>query len=326
MVEKPVFYSAVQRSGLSSSAALSSSVLSSTNESQLKIHGNSSDAELCERFRALIDQVDGRIALDEAALTIAGVAYPSLLVQKYIDRLDQLADDIAKRLPTEAQELEFVSTMQRVLFHEHGLRGNRENYYDPRNSYLNDVLDRQLGIPISLAVVYLAVADRLSLPVNGISFPGHFLLRWRLSAGQIIIDPFNQGATLGDEEITKLAEGVLGTRLPDEVVATRFLVPCDRRQVLARLLRNLEAIKGQDSGNERSMQQRLTFLNLCLVAAPNAVSQLLNRAELLVQMECHAAAVEDIARVRELIHDSGEDARGFEQRILALQDTLPKLH
>lgn len=279
-----------------------------------------------QRFAELISQSDENIPLDEAALTIARVAYPKLRVRDYLDRIDRLADSVAERLGHDTASLQVLVLMQKVLFEEQGLQGNRDDYYDPRNSYLNDVMDRHLGIPISLAVVYLAVADRLGMPVSGVSFPGHFLLRWQLPDGQVIVDVFNGGATLGTDEIGKLAEAAFGRTLSDPTLATRLLVPCLRREILARMLRNLEVIKGKDEQSPDAQSQRLAFLNLCLLAEPDSKMQLSNRATVLTDLDCYSAAISDLERLHELSVKAGDDVEAIEQRLHILRIETPSVH
>lgn len=284
------------------------------------------DHDLEQQFTDLVSRSAEQIALDEAALTIARVAYPDLHVRDYLDRIDRIAETVAARVQDQTDSLKLLVLMQQVLFQEQGLRGNQDDYYDPRNSYLNDVLDRHVGIPISLAVIYLAVADRLGLPVSGISFPGHFLLRWQLEQGQVIVDVFNGGATLGTEEIARLAEGALGQPLSDPVVATRFLVPCDRRQILARMLRNLEMLTGRDEDDEQARHQRLAFLNLCLIADPDARMQLSNRASVLASLDCHSAAIADLERLIQLTDSEGNEIAAIENRLQTLRLQAPAIH
>lgn len=284
------------------------------------------DQNLEEDFSELISRSEEKIPLDEAALMIARVAYPSLRVRDYLDRIERLADSVAARIHDQSESLQLLVLMQKVLFEEQGLRGNQEDYYDPRNSYLNDVLDRHMGIPISLAIVYLSVADRLGMPVTGISFPGHFLLRWQLADGQVIVDAFNGGATLGTDDIAKLAEGALGQPLSDPTLATRFLVPCNRRQILARMLRNLEVIKGLDESNLKARQQRLAFLNLCLIADPDSRMQLSNRANVLCELECPGAAVQDLERLIQLTDKDGDEIGAIEDRLKQLRIEVPSIH
>ena len=117
--------------------------------------------------------------LARAALLIAKEQYPGLSVEPYLARLDQLAEEVKDRLADETAPLVVLDELTRTLYQRHGFRGNTEAYYDPRNSLLNDVLDRRLGIPITLGIVLLEVGWRLHLPLNGVNFPHHFLVRFQ---------------------------------------------------------------------------------------------------------------------------------------------------
>ena len=140
-------------------------------------------------FSDLVSRADSEICMPAAALAIARVGYPDLEIDSCLDRLDEMGRLAAVSLRGVEFERE-VAALGEVVFGELGFSGDRENYYDPRNSYLNEVMDRRLGIPITLCVIYLDVAERLDLPVVGVGFPGHFLVKWRVGDGNVVIDPF----------------------------------------------------------------------------------------------------------------------------------------
>ena len=166
-----------------------------------------------EHFATLARLPDGQIALDEAALWIAAEEYPELDVAGYLGELDALAEAARSRLLTARDDTERVAQLNRFLFVEAGFHGNRDDYYDPRNSYLNEVLERRCGIPISLSLVYLAVTDRLGLAVQGVGFPGHFLLKWR-GDPETLVDPFD-GKPLSVEDCERRLHS-LGERYEDK--------------------------------------------------------------------------------------------------------------
>ncbi len=143
------------------------------------------------RFAAAVSAPDERIDLAAAALLIAAQEYPQLALEPYLRRLDVLAERVNDRLSNETAPPIVLGELTRVVFEEEGLRGNEGAYYDPRNSFLNDVLDRKLGIPITLGVVVLEVGRRLGLPLEGLGFPGHFIVRYRGEAVSLLIDPFD---------------------------------------------------------------------------------------------------------------------------------------
>jgi len=158
--------------------------------------GTASYSDSLASFAALVEPAreDASIDVATAALAIARTEYPALDLAYYISRLDGLAKRVRSRMRNSPTTRETIALLNRVLFDEEGLRGNRENYYDPRNSFLNDVLDRKLGIPITLSVVYMDVARRVGFSLAGTGMPGHFLLKhYDVMSGEIIVDPFNRG-------------------------------------------------------------------------------------------------------------------------------------
>ncbi|MBL8744001.1 MAG: transglutaminase family protein, partial [Myxococcales bacterium] len=141
--------------------------------------------------------------VEDGALLIARDAHPSLDLGRYRDRLDALAAPVARELAGGVLVGEQIRVLGRELFERGGFRGNTDDYYDPRNSYLNDVIDRRVGIPISLSVLVLAVCRRAAIVAEGIGFPGHFVVRIGGPAG-VLIDPFNGGKALDDDALTAL--------------------------------------------------------------------------------------------------------------------------
>src|SRR5271165_119125 len=154
-------------------------------------------------FASLVEPTneDASIDLAGAALAIARTEYPTLDIPYYLARLEALAQRVRDRMRSTPTARETIALLNRVLFDEEGLRGNRDDYYDPRNSFLNDVLDRKLGIPITLSVIYLDVARRVGFPIAGTGMPGHFLLKhYDVNCGEILIDAFNRGRVVGNTD------------------------------------------------------------------------------------------------------------------------------
>ena len=189
------------------------------------------------RFAAVVDRPESALDLGEAALLIAEDVYPGLDIPRYLRRLDEIAAPLqgraGDRSPLEAR----VQMLNGHLFGELGFRGNREDYYDARNSYLNEVLDRRLGIPITLSVVYIEVARRLGLTVVGIGLPGHFLVEARRDTSSLLLDPFNGGESLTQEDCERLVEDVYGGSL---AFSEDQLRPVRKREILTRMLNNLK--------------------------------------------------------------------------------------
>ena len=210
-------------------------------------------------FRRLLAG-ERRVSLARVALEIAADAYPGLKIDAYMARIAELAERIRPRCPRTAGAREVLGQINWVLFVEEELQGNHEDYYDPRNSYLNEVLDRRLGIPISLSVIYWAIAESLGLRVTGANLPAHFMLR--VDDGELtwFVNPFHAGAVMTPELCRRrLSEMV---QQPVDVNAV-LAVPCTAASVVSRMLRNLKAIYRQadDPASSFPVQRRLAALH-----------------------------------------------------------------
>lgn len=190
-------------------------------------------------FEQVINTSADEVDVAEAALILAADEYPELDVSHYLRQLDHTAEAVRPKLPRDRNPHTSVATLNDYLFDHLEFRGNRENYYDPRNSYLNDVLERRTGLPISLSVVYLAVARRLGLPMFGVGLPGHFIVKWQDRRQRILIDPFNQGEILDERGVQ---ERVRDTYSAQANFQPDWLASVDARYILTRMLNNLKAI------------------------------------------------------------------------------------
>jgi len=195
-----------------------------------------------ESFAQLLARDDVRIDLAHACLMVAQDAYPKLDVERYLGEIERMAMRLRGRMPQTLGPEERVAALNEFLFDELGYTGNTEAYYDPRNSYLNEVMDRKIGIPISLSVLYMVVGRRVGLPLEGVSFPGHFLVRLRLRNGVLILDPFAAGAPQSVTELRERLQRVIPAGALDKAAAgdlplEQFLEPATHRQILARVLR-----------------------------------------------------------------------------------------
>lgn len=208
-------------------------------------------------FSHVVSRPDDEIDLATASLLIAEGEYPGLDVGHYLSMLDSMAETVRGR--AEGKEA-LHRALDRHLFDELGFRGNEDDYYDPKNSYLNEVIDRRLGIPISLSVLYMEVGRRVGLSFDGVSFPGHFLVHHALPEGDVVIDPYHHGVRLSQEEL----EERLGVALGEATELSReHLQIATKRQILTRLLNNLRGIfqRTGDSGHEREVVERLAILS-----------------------------------------------------------------
>ena len=221
--------------------------------------------------------------LASAALAIARVEYPSLETSPYLELLDQMGEEASARIGP-AGRVPFedaVRAFNEYFYDEQGFRGNRDHYDDPRNSFLNEVLNRRTGIPISLAVVYIEVARRAGLRVAGVNFPGHFLLRaplatpTRLADDILIVDPFHKGAFLSEIDCRELLRQHVG----DAAAFDRSLLePATRHQIVVRMLVNLKRLYVR----MRSFPQARFISGLLLTVDPSAIVELRDRGLLAV--------------------------------------------
>jgi len=262
-------------------------------------------AALAEAFAALVGQgvEDDRIDLVRAALTIAQTEYPSLNLDAYCARIEELARRVKRLVPDLGDPAESINALNRALFEEEGFRGNAEDYYDPRNSFLNDVLDRKLGIPITLAVVYMEVARRVGFPLVGVGMPGHFLLKhYDVEGREILIDPFNRGRILTAQDCQRALDQIYDGQMQ---LQPEFLTAVSRRQVLVRMLNNLKSI--YLSG--RNFRKALPIVDLILAIYPRSPEDVKQRAMLrwsLGQARGALADLEDYLKMSPEASDADE--------------------
>lgn len=212
-----------------------------------------------QRFAEIARRPDREIDLGEAALLIAAAEYPALDVGHWLARLDALAESARPHVEPLSCDLQRLVALLSVLYGEYGLRGNADDYYDPKNSFLNEVLERRLGIPISLAVVAIEVGRRVGVPLAGVGFPGHFLLRHGLHP-QILLDPFDNGRLLTAHECGELLEKVSAGRIR---FRPSLLQPVGPRQILVRMLANLRGIYAYrgEVGKALGVMDRIVLLD-----------------------------------------------------------------
>lgn len=241
------------------------------------------------RLAEMVARPEPEIDLAAGALLIAASEYPQLQAAPYLRRLDLLAERVYDRLSGETAPVLVLEEICRVLFVEEGFRGNADAYYDPRNSFLNDVLDRKLGIPITLGIVVLEVGWRVGLPLEGINFPGHFLVRYRGQVARLLVDPFDGGRVRWEDEGQDLLDRVYGgmVRMRDE-----FLQPASRSDILARVLTNLKGIYL----NTRDDDRALAAVDRILMIRPTAPVELRDRGLLLARNGRNVEAVRDLER------------------------------
>lgn len=279
-----------------------------------------------DRFAELLARDETEIDLARACLLIAEDAYPGLDVDGYRGEIERFGARLRGRLAPGAAVEERVVALNQFLFDELGFSGNARDYYDPRNSYLNEVLDRRTGIPITLSILYLEIGRRTGLALEGVSFPGHFLVRLRLRGAMLVLDPFSGGEALSETDLrTRLArvipQGATGGVPVDSLPLDPFLEPAGKRQILARLLRNLKGIY-----READQQQRLLeVLNRMLMVAPEAHGELRDRGFLYQHMECYRAALKDLQEYSAL-EPEAPDIDDVRARLLELSARCARLN
>ena len=246
-----------------------------------------------QRFTGLVSRPETAIDLAEAALVIAQEEYPELEVARYLSCLDGMGADVRTRVGSVEDPHRLIVALGDYLFREQGFHGNTDDYYDPRNSFLNDVLDRRIGIPITLSAVYMEVGRRLGLRLHGVGMPGHFLVKYVGPAEEILIDPFNGGAILSHADCQRLLDKTYQGKVAFEL---RFLATVGTRQILNRMLSNLKAIyfKKQEFAKALSVVERL------LILEPRTATEVRDRGLLLSQLKRYPEATADLERYLKL--------------------------
>ncbi len=265
-----------------------------------------------ERFTRIVSQPEAQINLAEAALVIAADEYPELDVARYLAQLDAWAEHIRDRVETAPTPRDKVNTLNVYLFEELGFKGNREAYYDPRNSYLNDVLERRLGIPILLSIVYLEIGWRLGLPVGGVAMPGHFIVRYKTDDLVILIDPFEGGHVIGQFPLPQPA---------DVLARLNWIQSASPSQILARLLNNLRVIFVQEEAHLRAYRA----VEKILLLQPNAPDVLREAGLLAYHLKLYQRAHDHFdAYLRHFAHT--KDAEIVRARLQQVEQILLRLN
>ncbi len=264
---------------------------------------------------------DDALPLLPTALLIARDEYPELDPATYDRLLQAHADHLRVEVDSIGEWPLKVAAINHHLFNELGYSGDNDEYYDPRNSYLNKVFERRLGNPISLALVQMEVARRLGLPLEGISFPGHFLVRLPVEDGVLIMDPFNGGRPLGVDELRERARSNLGGETPDDSVLAQILDPAPHRAILMRMLRNLYGVYVEREEWDRAARSADRILKL----APEQGDAVRDRGLAYLQLGHLAGARADLARYLKM-EPEANDAAAIRERLVELGAERPRLH
>jgi len=264
------------------------------------------------RYFAALVQSDEHLPLLEAAASLAQDEYPELDVQHVLGDVDHLAARLKRRVARDAGPLERLRALGQFFFGDLGFGGNVNDYYNPDNSYLHAVLRTRRGIPISLAVLWLELAQGLGLRAEGVGFPGHFLVQAELGEGRVVLDPFT-GQSLSRGELRERIEELHPFAPGGEVPLAPYLRPASARQILARMLRNLQDIHRTQEDWPRfvAVQDRL------IVLLPRAWAEYRDRGLALARLGDVARARRDLALY---LHEAGEanDRDAVTQQLAAL--------
>ena len=271
-------------------------------------------SEARRRFTAYIARPPEDFRLAEGALLVALEAYPDLDVDAYRRRLDGMAETISARLGLELEPRRIVSHINACLFKEQGFRGNRRDYYDTRNSFLNEVLDRKVGIPITLSIIYLDIARRVGLPINGVGLPGHFVVQYGAHPEPFYIDPFHGGKLLSEQDCAARVAQIHGQDLPWQ---ESYLDAVSDLHILARVLNNLKVIYVRKGAHELA----LDAVDRLILLKPDVPSEIRDRGLLRAQLGQLRRALEDLTAYLEACPEA-PDAPAMRRHVAALQRGL----
>lgn len=263
-----------------------------------------------QNFELEINTLDEQIDLAKATLYIAQEDYPHLEVAEYLNALDTMADEVRERLPESRYPLKVIQTINHYLYDDLGFRGNDKDYYDARNSFLNEVIDRRIGIPISLSLVYLEVAHRLDFPMVGVGMPGHFLIRPDFPDAGIFVDAFNGGEVLFEKDCEERLHRIYGQPV---ALQPQFLLPISKRKFLARMLTNLKYIYL----NRKQLPKALATVERLVLLFPDDPMELRDRGLLYYQVGEPSKAIPDLETYLAMLPNAG-DASTIRRLILEM--------
>lgn len=265
----------------------------------------------------MVSRADEQINLAEAALLIAAEEYPRLDVDLYIEKLDRFGDTARAHAAGASTPLDMIAAVNITLFEELGFRGNRASYYDPRNSFLNEVIDRRTGIPITLTVVYIEVAKRIGFAMSGVGMPGHFIAKHESESGALLIDPFNDGRILETLACSELVSETTGGALE---LDPEHLVAVSSKQILTRMLSNLLGVYGATD-----QRRALAAIDRILLLAPDSIKHVRDRGLLLAELGATGKAIEELGRYLELA-PAARDAEAIREQITSIRKSKARLN
>jgi len=283
------------------------------------ITGASSD--ILQAFAALVRSEidDERVDLLRSALTFSRIEDPQLDIETYVRRVDDLAARVAEKIEDPDDAVQIIAALNDVLFQEEMFRGNTVDYYSPRNSFLHDVLDRRLGIPITLALVYMEVARRVGFQLFGVGMPGHFLLKHYDVDGQsILIDAFERGSIVTEDDCRQKLDSIYSGQV---ALQPEFLLAVTRRQMLTRMLNNLRAVYL----SQRDFRRAVQVVDLILVIYPRSPEDMKQRAVLRYNLNDYRGALSDFEEYVKMSPDAS-DAEEIRQTALSLRRSMAMMN
>jgi len=274
-----------------------------------------------ERWKEIVAGPEEEIDLAEAALLIAAPEYPGLDVPTYLRRLDETAAMLKRRLRGDISPAENVIALNHFFFDELGFRGDTVDYYDPRNSFLNEVLDRRLGIPITLSLVYVEFGRRVGLSMHGVAFPGHFLVKCNMRDGVMVLDPYARGVSLSLDDLQQRLGVLRGGAAPAPEMVRQMLAAAGKKSILARMLRNLKGIYLE----RRDFIRALAATNRIIMLEPRAAEEYRDRAAIYHDLECFRAALSDFRNYL-MLKPGADDAPVVRRKVVELQQIAARLN
>ena len=264
---------------------------------------------------------DAAIDLPRGALLISALLQPELDPDLHLRRLESLAIAAVSSVTRDAPLTQRIAALNRFIYDQEGFTGNLDDYYDPRNSFLDQVLERRTGIPITLALIYVELARQVGIPAFGVGFPGHFLVRVGQGGSTLVLDPFDHGTSLGEEDLDQRLADVYGEGALTVRANPAVLRAATRRETLVRMLANLKAIYSQAG----DLEQALIAVNGILTLAPDSAADLRDRGMLYRELGYAPAAAADLRRYTQ-VSDDGEEIAAIEPIIAELEAGSVRLH
>jgi regulator of sirC expression with transglutaminase-like and TPR domain len=277
--------------------------------------------DVIQAFAALVrsEIEDERVDLLRAALTFARIEDPRLDMESYVRQVEEMAQRVSARVQDQDDPVQIIAALNEVLFQEEMFRGNTVDYYNPRNSFLHDVLNRRLGIPITLALVYMEVARRVGFPLFGVGMPGHFLLKhYDVDGRSILIDAFERGSIVTEEDCRQRLNAIYSGQL---ALQPEFLLPVTRRQMLTRMLNNLRSLYL----SQRDFRRAVQVVDLVLVIYPRSPEDVKQRAVLRYNLNNYRGALNDFEEYVKMSPDAS-DAEEIRQTALSLRRSMAMMN